>query len=58
MAEVYSETTKRVENIDLSEKNQVKINGDHENSHLEHSLPLDEVYRLALNFYKGTLFSV
>ncbi|KAF7273973.1 hypothetical protein GWI33_013349 [Rhynchophorus ferrugineus] len=52
MADVYSESSKRIENIDLTEKNQTHINGNHENSDLELSLPLDEVYRLALNFYK------
>ncbi|XP_066154514.1 Golgi resident protein GCP60 isoform X1 [Euwallacea fornicatus] len=52
MAEENSDVAKNLENLDLNEKKEVF---DHENEtslNTEDGLPLAEVYKLALNFYK------
>ncbi|XP_030745790.1 Golgi resident protein GCP60 [Sitophilus oryzae] len=52
MAGENSETTIKLENLSISDKNGFDLNGTQSSDIIESGLPLDDVYRLALSFYK------
>lgn len=55
MAEEKSDVAKNLENLSINEKTSVSDLENENPEKLEDGLPLVEVYKLALNFYKGNL---
>lgn len=58
MAEEQSDVAKNLENLSINGKTSVSDLENENSNKLEDGLPLVEVYKLALNFYKGNLHLV
>lgn len=53
MAEEQVDLCENLENLSTKEKNELPIDGTQDRNSVQNGLPLNEVYKLALSFYKG-----